>query len=200
MDYTAAEYYNVTIGTAKDGFSVNMHKELYDSPVTHTSEEYNYPDRLYEDHWDGAFAWGVININDGRLIAAIETCPEDWSNRLMVTELWVDENFRRKGLAHALMAVAKEQVRHERRRALTLETQSCNMAAIAFYLKEGFTLIGFDSCCYSNNDLERREVRLDLGWFPVKYDKVTTDDIVVRPERPYDWHDTEYMTKKAFLE
>lgn len=93
----------------------------------------------------------------------METCPEEWSNRLMVTELWVHEDYRRQGIAHALMALAKEQVRRERRRALILETQSCNVGAIAFYLREGFTLIGFDSCCYQNHDLERREVRLDLG-------------------------------------
>ena len=36
-----------------------------------------------------------------------------------------------------------------------LETQSCNTNAIGFYLHEGFTLIGFDACCYANNDLER---------------------------------------------
>ena len=61
------------------------------------------------------------------------------------------------------MGLAKEQVQRENRRALILETQSCNTEAIAFYMQEGFTLIGFDACCYQNRDLERKEVRLDLG-------------------------------------
>lgn len=61
--------------------------------------------------------------------------------------------------------LAKEQAIREKRRAMILETQSCNVGAIAFYLQEGFELIGFDSCCYSNRDLERKEVRLDLGYF-----------------------------------
>ena len=26
--------------------------------------------------------------------------------------------------------------------------------------------IGIDSCCYSNYDLERREVRINMGYFP----------------------------------
>ena len=99
-------------------------------------------------------------------MAAIETAPEEWSNRLRVTELWVDEGLRRQGLGHALMELAREQTRRENRRALILETQSCNVNAIGFYLHEGFTLIGFDACCYTNRDLERKEVRVELGWFP----------------------------------
>lgn len=49
---------------------------------------------------------------------------------------------------------------------MILETQSCNINAIRFYMHEGFTLMGLDTCCYSNNDLERKEVRLELAWFP----------------------------------
>ncbi len=45
-----------------------------------------------------------------------------------------------------------------------LETQSCNANAIGFYLHEGFTLIGLDTICYSNRDLTRDQVRLELGW------------------------------------
>ena len=64
------------------------------------------------------------------------------------------------------MELAKNQARSEGWRAVILETQSCNVDAIGFYLHEGFTLIGLDTCCYSNRDIERREVRLELGWFP----------------------------------
>ena len=63
------------------------------------------------------------------------------------------------------MELAKNQARSEGRRAVILETQSCNVGAIGFYLHEGFTLVELDTCCYSNCDIERREVRLELGWF-----------------------------------
>ena len=53
-----------------------------------------------------------------------------------------------------------------RRRALILETQSANANAIGFYLHEGFGLIGLDLCCYTNCDIQRKDVRLELGWFP----------------------------------
>lgn len=161
MRYTTTEYYDVSVGQKDDGFQVTLEKKTFAEPVSHTPEEYDFPDKLYQEHWEKACAWGVLEGQE--MIACIETCPEEWSNRLMVTELWVHEAHRRKGIAHELMAVAKEQARLERRRALILETQSCNVGAIAFYLQEGFTLIGFDSCCYQNGDLDRKEVRLDLG-------------------------------------
>ncbi|MFG6356448.1 MAG: GNAT family N-acetyltransferase [Acetatifactor sp.] len=161
MRYTTAEYYDVAVEQTETGFQVTLEKKTFAEPVTHTPEEYDFPDRLYQEHWEKAYAWGVVE--NGEMVACIETCPEEWSNRLMVTELWVHEDYRRRGIAHALMALAKEQARRERRRALILETQSCNVGAIAFYLQEGFALMGFDSCCYQNHDLERKEVRLDLG-------------------------------------
>jgi len=33
------------------------------------------------------------------------------------------------------------------------------------YTDKGFEPIGFDSCCYSNRDLERKEVRINMGYF-----------------------------------
>jgi len=196
MDYTTSEYYDVKISRGEGGFDVGFHKAPFDYPLTVKSEWEAYPDRLYREHWEGAFAWGIFD--GGELIAAIETCPEEWSNRLRVTELWVHENHRRRGLGRALMAVAREQAALESRRAIVVETQSRNTAAISFYLSEGFALSGFDSCCYFNNDIERREVRMDFAWFPPKRAKLSAEDVVVRPERPSDWHETEHVTKRAF--
>ena len=164
IGYTTEEYYDVMVGKTERGFQVNLEKKRFDAPVTHTPEEYDFPDKLYADYWEKACAWGIV-VQDG-LVAAIETCPEDWSNRLRVTELWVAPEYQKQGIGHALMEVAKEQARSEGRRAIILETQSCNVNAIGFYLHEGFTLIGLDTCCYANNDLERKEVRVELGWFP----------------------------------
>lgn len=103
--------------------------------------------------------------DDGDLLACIEVCPEEWSNRLMVTELWVADGLRKKGIGKRLMDKAKEIAIKQKRRAVILETQSCNTNAIGFYLHEGFELIGFDTCCYTNHDIKRREVRINLGYF-----------------------------------
>lgn len=119
---------------------------------------------LYQEHWENAEAYGVVS-ESGEMLACIEVCPEEWSNRLVVTELWVSEELRRKGVGKRLMDKAKEVAVRQKRRAVILETQSCNTNAIGFYLHQGFELIGFDTCCYSNEDIARREVRVNLGFF-----------------------------------
>lgn len=162
--YTTDLYYDVEVLQKEQGFHVNLEKKSFKEPVSHTPEAHDYPDKLYADHWENAYAWGVLV--EGALIAAIETCSEEWSNRLRITELFVDPNHQKQGIGRSLMDMAKEQARREKRRALILETQSCNVNAIDFYLHEGFTLIGFDACAYTNEDLAKKEVRLELGWFP----------------------------------
>ena len=162
MRYTTEDYYDVASERGESGWTVRLEKKRFETPVTHTPEEYDFPDRLYQDHWVGAKAWGILS-ESGELLACIETCPEEWSSRLIVAELWVTEELRRQGIGHRLMALAKKQAAEEGRRAILLETQSCNTGAIAFYESEGFSLMGYDLCCYSNRDTERREVRLNMG-------------------------------------
>lgn len=196
MDYTSDFYYDVSIEQKDEAFVASFVRKAALPPITHTGEEYDFPDKLYQDFWEKAYAWGILE--EGKLVGAIETCPEEWSNRLRVTELWVAEGFRRKGMGHALMSVAKEQARLERRRAIILETQSCNSAAVSFYLKEGFSLIGFDACCYANNDLARREVRMELGFIRNKPERLPSSAVTIRPEMPADYLPTERMAQRAF--
>lgn len=167
MRYTTEEYYDLEITTEADAFSVQMVKKRFDQPVTHTPEEYDFPDRLYQDHWENAEAWGIVSQVGGKkkLLACIEVCPEEWSNRLIVTELWVADELHRRGVGTRLMDLAKERAKEQNRRAVILETQSCNVRAIAFYCSQGFELIGFDTCCYTNRDVQRHEVRFDFGYF-----------------------------------
>lgn len=168
IKYTTDKYYDVILEKEKSGFSVKIEKKDFDKPMTHSPDEYDFPDKLYEDYFENAFASGIV-LND-ELIAVIETDQEIWSNRLRITELWVSDKYQKKGIGHALIEVAKNQARNEKRRAVILETQSCNVNAVDFYMHEGFTLIGMDTCCYKSNDLERKEVRLEFGWFPEEND------------------------------
>ncbi len=199
MRYTTNEYFDVKIEKDNNGFHVDFIKTKLNEPISHYPEEYDFPDKLYQEHWEKAYAWGVVEENEGKqeLVACIETFPEDWSNRLMITELWVHEKLRRKGIGHALMAVAKQQANLEHRRAIILETQSCNVPAISFYLQESFEFIGFDSCCYSNRDIDKKEVRLDLGYFPRK-NRVNKEDIIIREETQKEYHKVEEVALRAF--
>ncbi len=167
IKYTTEEYYDLETAIEQDGFNVKMVKKKFETPVTHSPEEYDFPDSLYQDHWEKAEAYGIVNEQDGKkeLVACIELCPEEWSNRLMVTELWVADKLHRHGIGTKLMNFAKEQAKKQGRRAIILETQSCNVRAIAFYMSQGFELIGYDTCCYTNLDVERHEIRFDFGYF-----------------------------------
>lgn len=158
-------YYDFKIDPLdKDGYTVKLEKKQAEKEIVHTPEEYDFPDSLYQDHWEDAEAYGVVG-EDGTLRACIEVCPEEWSNRLLVTELWVSDELQGTGLGKRLMDKAKEVAMAQNRRAIILETQSCNTNAIGFYLHQGFELIGFDTCCYTNDDIGRREVRINLGFF-----------------------------------
>lgn len=78
-------------------------------------------------------------------------------------DVMFDKAARGQGIGSMLMARITEAARARGARMLVLETQSCNEAAIAFYRKNGFSVIGFDLYAYSNADPERREVRIEMG-------------------------------------
>ena len=86
IGYTTDKYYDVTVNKTGKGFSIEIEKKVFKEPVTHRPEDYDFPDKLYQEHWENAYAWGVV-VKD-RLVAAIETDQELWSNRLRITELW----------------------------------------------------------------------------------------------------------------
>ena len=86
-------YYDFEIDPLdREGCMVRIVRKSSEQEIIHTPDEYDFPDSLYQDHWEKAEAYGV-------------------------------------------------------------------------YLHQGFELIGFDTCCYTNNDIGRREVRINLGFF-----------------------------------
>lgn len=171
LDYTTETYYDLELTEDDSGFRAEMMKKSFEKPFVH-EEHGDFPDILFPDYWEGAQVFGIVSEENGKkeILACIEICPEEWSNRLMVTELWVSEKLRRQGIGSALMNIAKEKAKEQGRRAVILETQSCNTGAIAFYRRQGFKLIGFDACCYTNRDIEKKEVRFNMGFFPDQCD------------------------------
>ena len=74
-----------------------------------------------------------------------------------------DSAARGKRTGRRLMEAIEREAATSGARMIVLETQSCNEAAIAFYRKNGFSVIGFDLYAYSNTDPERHEVRIEMG-------------------------------------
>ena len=75
----------------------------------------------------------------------------------------VHPDSRRQGVARALILALIGELKKRGSRCLTLEVRASNEAAIAFYRKNGFSVIGFDLYAYSNTDPERHEVRIEMG-------------------------------------
>lgn len=196
IKYTTDKYYDVIVNKTYKGFAIDIEKKNFTKSVTYTLEEYDLKDRLYENFRENVYAWGVV-VNF-ELVAAIETNQELGPNRLRITELWVAEEYQKQGIGHELIEIAKEQARRERRRAIILEIQSCNVNAVDFYEHEGFSLIGIDTCCYKNNDSQRKEVKLEFGWLLKEKKKLNNNEIEVRMETPDDWYKVELMTQHAF--
>lgn len=96
-------------------------------------------------------------------IGLIEGSIESWNNRFRITNLWVDEKFRQLGIGTQLMTTMIHEAKKLKARMVVLETQSCNIPALRFYQEMGFCLIGFDTHCYSNDDIKKHEIRLEMG-------------------------------------
>ena len=54
-------YYDLEISPLdKDGCKINLIKKPFEKQVVHSPEEYDFPDGLYQDHWENADAYGVV--------------------------------------------------------------------------------------------------------------------------------------------
>ncbi len=54
-------YFDFTIDPLdKDGCTVKLTKKKVEKEIIHTPEEYDFPDSLYQDHWENAEAFGVV--------------------------------------------------------------------------------------------------------------------------------------------
>jgi GNAT superfamily N-acetyltransferase len=72
----------------------------------------------------------------------------EWNRRAEIGDFFIAATARRSGVGAALMAAVIRRARLTPARCLWLETQDVNGPAIAFYLREGFTLCGFDDTLY----------------------------------------------------
>ena len=158
-----SDYADASFGihvTEDNGFKVDISKEKLDE-----RKRVRYPMRLFKNGYKDVQAFGVFD--DDKLVGGIEFGIEEWSGnpRLFICLLWVDDSHKRKGIAVNLMNLAKERAKNENLRAIFVTTYSRNEHAVAFYLSQGFKLIGFDSCWKSNEDAEEYEALLKFGIF-----------------------------------
>lgn len=158
--YKSNSYYDVSITHKTDSWVVKLVLKPFEKPFEKTFvENLSGEARALFMEEPRVFAAELENKQLGWL----ELGYSKWNNRMRVWEFSVDENHRRRDIGTLLMNHAVKVAKERGARMLVLETQSCNAPAINFYLKYGFELIGLDVAAYSNEDVKRREVRLEFG-------------------------------------
>ncbi len=154
--YSTSHYYDVSINCKPTSWNIQLILRAFDTTV-----EKAYHGRLFEDHIQEPRVF--VAIQGGRQVGWIELGYDKWNNRMRVWEFLVEDRSRRKKTGTLLMNKAVEIAKQKQARMLVLETQTNNADAINFYLQFGFHFVGIDVAAYSNNDLAKKEVRLELG-------------------------------------
>lgn len=150
--YVTDRYYDVR--TAEDGFT------LVETPFEQPQEKH-FEDRLFSEWLENPIAFGAFDGEE--LLGVIEGSVETWHRMFRISNVLVFEGHRGEGVGQALMDRMLRYVReNEPVRGVILETQTCNAPAIRFYRKNGFRLSRIDIREYENDDVARREVRIDL--------------------------------------
>lgn len=152
--YVTRAFYDVIIKKKKDILIKIKRKKM-------RKQEKGYESKLFESFIDKPQVFGIFDKK--KLIAAIEGSIESWNNRYRVWNFWVDKKYRREGFGTYLFKHMLDEAVKTGARAIILEVQSCNDPAITFYLRQGLHFVGLNTMEYSNNDIENKEVRLEMG-------------------------------------
>ncbi len=120
-----------------------------------------WTERLFRDCWDDPRVYGVW---DGQNMAALmEVTPERALDRLRITNLYVDEKYRRQGVGRMLLSRAVDIAREQKRRAVVAQVHSANSGAIAFLTEMGMKIVGFDTMGYTNDGMKDRSFPILMG-------------------------------------
>ncbi len=154
--YSSSHYYDVSVRHESGGWIVELTRKPFEVIL-----KKNYHGRLFEDHIEEPRVFAAV-LNKEQ-VGWIELGYDKWNNRMRVWEFLVKEEYRGRGIGKSLMDQAVRTAKEKGARMLVLETQTNNSDAIGFYLSFGFEFIGLDTAAYSNEDIKKKEVRLELG-------------------------------------
>jgi ribosomal protein S18 acetylase RimI-like enzyme len=154
--YSSTHYYEVSVLRGFESWKIELIHKPFD-----VKQEKSYHGKLFEDHIEEPRVFAATL--HGREVGWIELGYDKWNNRMRVWEFLVQEEFRKQGIGTLMMNQAVKIAKQKGARMLVLETQTNNSNAIDFYLNFGFELIGFDLAAYSNEDTNKKEVRLELA-------------------------------------
>ncbi|CEM63115.1 GNAT family N-acetyltransferase [Treponema phagedenis] len=154
VKYKTPSYFDLQINRDGGGDAFKLIKKDFEKLT-----EKRYTINLFEEA--GAMVYGVENENE--VIGFIEMIQQKWIRRLRILNIYVKSKYRSHHIGSLLLEFAESRAAHLHCRAVVLDTESCNYNAIRFYQKHGFQITGFDTLCYTNNDVALHEFRIDLA-------------------------------------
>jgi len=102
----------------------------------------------------------LVAEHDEQIVAALTARPEPTTNVFRVLDLRVDFDFRRQGLASAMLFQAIQDARRRELRALFATATADNFPAHQLLAKLGFEPSGLDTHLNSNHDLVKEAVTI----------------------------------------
>ena len=156
--YTTPGHYKAVVSDSKEQMSYTLTRENYDAPRTEENT-----DTLFQDYWENPEAFAACDDN-GTVLGYVEFAPEEWNNRLRMTQLLVLPESRGKGVGRFLVNFVVAAAKERDYRVVVLETQNYNLPAIDFYHACGFRFCGGNTFFYSNSDIEDDEVMLEMSF------------------------------------
>lgn len=102
----------------------------------------------------------LLAEHEDRIVAALVAQPQPEMGTMKILDLRVDYDFRRQGLASAMIFQLIQHARESGLRAVTAETLTNNFPAGQLLSKLGFDLGGVDTQRHSNHDLVKEAVTL----------------------------------------
>ncbi|TCT15642.1 acetyltransferase (GNAT) family protein [Natranaerovirga pectinivora] len=96
--------------------------------------------------------------DENKLVGVIIVDEVKWNNSFSIANLLVSDKYRGKGVGSLLIDKITCIAKKKGVRVLSLETQSTNVPAITFYMKNGFVLDALDLSLYTNEDIKKNEI------------------------------------------
>lgn len=150
MSYTTDYVWQMQ--TRENGRTIDVRFDTVRLPRPMRVDYPRSPDELAL-HWqqDGCFL--VAQQGDNEVLGFLDAWPRPWQNLLWVSNLVIDQTYRRQGVGSRLLKAARRWARERELAQLMLEVQTKNHPAISFAQKHGFQFCGYNERYYPNGDI-----------------------------------------------
>lgn len=116
-------------------------------------DEMCFPDENY-DYFAMRNNHVFIGAYDEEKCIGLAILRDEWMKYMYLYDLKVAKDYRRQGVAYALMEKAKEVCKEKGYRGLYTQGQDNNLSACKFYIKSGFCIGGLDTNVYKGTSQE----------------------------------------------